>query len=116
MKHSVGKTLTAGTANTVLLVPAGYKAIVYVLFISNLDGNNKTTTAYWQHAHDATHKIYIIDNYPMSAHSFIQFSSGEVVFQAGDSLIVTPEAGASQTVIVTFDLIKEASVPYIADN
>ena len=116
MKHSVGKTLTAGTANTVFVVPTGYKAIVYMLFISNLDANNKTTTAYWLHAHDPSHEIYIIDNYPMAAHSFIQFSNGEVVFQAGDSLIVTPEAGATQSVMVTFDLVKEASVPYIADN
>ena len=107
MRHSVGKRLTAGVDNTIFTVPAGYKAEVSLLFISNLDANNKTVSAYWQHAHDITHKIRIIDLYPMSSHSFIQFSDGAVVMQQGDSMVVTPEAGATQDCIITFDLRKE---------
>lgn len=107
MRHSVGISLTAGIDNTVFTVPQGYKAEVDMLFISNLDANNKTTTAYWQHAHDINHKIKIIDAYPMASHTYIQFSNGSVVFQQGDSLVVKPQAGATQSVIVTFDLRKE---------
>lgn len=107
MKHSIGMSLTAGTANTVFTVPNGYKAEVELLFISNLDANNKTTSAYWQHGHDVSHKIYIIDSYPMAAHTYIQFSNASVVFQSGDSMVITPQAGATQSCIVTFDLRKE---------
>ena len=107
MKHSVGKQLTAGVANTVFTVPNGFKAEVDMLFISNLDANNKTTTAYWQHAHDINHKIRIVDLYPMASHSFLQFSNGSVVMQQGDSFVIQPEAGATQSCIITFDLRKE---------
>ena len=107
MRHSVGKRLTAGTANTVFTVPNGFKAEVDMLFISNLDANNKTVSIYWQHAHDIDHKIRIIDAYPMAAHTFLQFSNGTVVMQQGDSMVVTPQAGAVQDVIITFELKKE---------
>ena len=115
MKHTVGLQLVAGTTNTVLTVPAGYKAEVTLLFISNLDANNKTTTAYWEHAHNTAHKIYIIDTYPMASHSFIQFSNGSIILQSGDKFVVRPEAGATQSVMLTFDLYKENTVPFMAD-
>ena len=107
MRHSVGKQLTAGVDNTVFTVPNGYKAEVDMLFIANLDANNKTTTAYWQHAHDPAHQIRIVDLYPMASHSFLQFSQGSVVMQQGDSFVIQPEAGATQSCIITFDLRKE---------
>ena len=107
MRHSVGKQLTAGVENTIFTVPNGYKAEIDMLFISNLDANNKTTTAYWQHAHDINHKIRIIDSYPMASHSFVQFSQGSVVMQQGDSFVVQPETGATQSCIITFELKKE---------
>ena len=43
----------------------------------------------------------------MASHSFVQFSQGSVVLQQGDSFVVQPEAGATQSCIVTFDLRKE---------
>ena len=107
MKHSVGKRLTAGVTNTVFTVPAGYKAEVDMLFVSNLDANNKTVTVYWQHAHDITHKIRIIDSYPMAAHTFLQFTGGSIVMQQGDSMVIEPQAGAVQDCVITFDLRKE---------
>ena len=115
MKHTIGLQLTAGVNNTVLTVPAGDKADVSLLFISNLDANNKTTSAYWEHAHNTAHKIYIIDTYPMASHSFIQFSNGSIIMQSGDKFVVTPEAGATQSVMLTFDLYKENTVPFMAD-
>ena len=109
MKHSVGKLLTAGAANTLFIVPAGYKAEVSLLFISNHTGNNKTISAYWQHAHDAAHQIIIIDGYPLAATEFIKFDGSTIVMQSGDSLVLTPEAGSNMSAIVTFDLYKEAA-------
>lgn len=110
MKHSVGITLPAATTTTVFTVPNGYVAEVDMLFISNHSGNNKTVSAYWQHAHDPSHQIYIIDGYPLATKGFVQFSDGSVVFQQGDSLKVTPEADSAMSVIVTFDLRKEAQI------
>jgi hypothetical protein len=110
MKHSVGISLPAGTATTVFTVPNGYVAEVDMLFISNHSGNNKTVTAVWKHAHNPAHQIRIIDGYPLATKGFIQFSDGAVVFQQGDSLVVTPEASSAMSVIVTFDLRKETQI------
>ena len=115
MRHTVGLQLVAGSANTLLTVPDGYKADVTLLFISNLDANNKTTSAYWEHAHNTAHKIYVIDSYPMASHSFIQFSDGSIIMQSGDKFVVTPEAGATQSAMLTFELYKENAIPYVAD-
>ena len=107
MKHSVGKLLTAGAANTLFIVPAGYKAEVSLLFISNHTGNNKTISAYWQHAHDAAHQIIIIDGYPLAATEFLKFDGSTIVMQSGDSMVLTPEAGSDMSAIATFELRKE---------
>ena len=108
MKHSIGKRLTAGAENVVFTVPAGFKADVSLLFISNHSGNNKTVTALWQHAHDPLHRIYIIDQYPLAVAEFIKFDGSSLVMQSGDTLRITPEAASVMSVIVTFDLYKEA--------
>ena len=110
MKHSVGKVLTPEVANTLFIVPAGYKAEVSLLFISNHTGNNKLISAYWQHAHDITHKIRIIDNYILTASEFIKFDGSTIVMQSGDSMVLTSEAGSSMSAIATFDLYKEAAI------
>ena len=113
MKHTIGKNLTAGTANTMFTVPPGYKAAVELLFISNLDANNKTVSAFWRHINGGTTDIDIIDTYPMASHTYIQFSNGILIMQSGDSFIITPEAGATQSALITFDLYKEGQVPYV---
>ena len=107
MKHSVGKQLTAGVANTLFTVPNGYKAEVSLLFISNHTGNNKTISAYWQHAHDITHQIRIVDGYLLAATEFLKFDGSTIVMQSGDSMVLTPEAGSEMSAIATFDLRKE---------
>lgn len=107
MKHSIGKILTAGVANTLFTVPNGYKAEVSLLFISNHTGNNKLISAYWQHAHDAGHQIRIIDGYLLAATEFIKFDGSTIVLQSGDSIVLTPEAGSDMSAITTFELRKE---------
>ena len=49
MKFSHGDALTAGSANTILTVPAGYDAIITYLFISNTTGSSKNIDARWVH-------------------------------------------------------------------
>ena len=109
MKHSIGKLLTAGVANTLFIVPNGFKAEVSLLFISNHTGNNKTISAYWQHAHDAAHQIRIIDGYLLAATEFLKFDGSTIVMQSGDSMVLTPEAGSDMSAIATFNLYKEAA-------
>ena len=115
MKHSIGKLLTAGVANTLFTVPAGYKAEVSLLFVSNHTGNNKTISAYWQHAHDAAHQIRIIDGYLLAATEFLKFDGSTIVMQTGDSLVFTPEAASEMSAIATIDLYKENTTPFFAD-
>ena len=107
MKHSVGKQLTAGVANTLFTVPMGYKAEVSLLFISNHTGNNKTISAYWQHAHDAAHQIRIMDGYQLAATQFIKFDGSTIVMQSGDSMVLTPQSASDMSAICTFELRKE---------
>lgn len=115
MKHSIGKLLTAGVSNTLFTVPTGYKAEVSLLFISNHTGNNKTISAYWQHAHAESHQIIIIDGYPLAATEFIKFDGSTIVLQSGDSIVLTPEAASAMSAIATIDLYKENTVPFMAD-
>jgi len=109
MKHSVGKVLTAGAANTLFIVPAGYKAEVSNIFVSNNLGQNKVVTVYWQHAHDTNHKIYIVTDFVIAANQYLAFADKNLVMQSLDQLIITPEAGTNMSAIASFDLYKEAA-------
>ena len=44
MEYSIGKNLTAGTANTLFTVPTGYHAKVTMLLIANVGGSSKTVS------------------------------------------------------------------------
>lgn len=106
MKHSVGKTITTtGSDVNVFTVPNGYVAEVSTLFISNTSGSTASVSVFWQHGHDATHKIYIINGKSLNSKDYLQFSDG-LVMKSGDSMnIQTNTSGIS--IIATFDLRKE---------
>ena len=106
MKHSVGKTITTTGSNVELFtVPAGYVAEVETLFISNTAGSTASVSVFWEHAHDASHQIYIINGKSLGSKDYIQFSDG-LVLKSGDSIQVqTNTSGIS--FIATFDLRKE---------
>ena len=106
MKHTVGKIIQPATLTELFKVPAGYKAEVSTLFASNRQGNNKTVSIYWQHAHDIDHKIYIITEYVLNANDYVQFSDS-MVMQSGDSIQVLTEAASLMNVMASFDLRKE---------
>ena len=109
MKHTVGKVIQPDTLTELFKVPAGYKAEVSTLFVSNRQGNNKTVSVYWQHAHDITHKIYIITEYILTANHYVQFSDS-MVMQSGDSIQVLTEAASLMNAMASFDLYKEQAV------
>tara|TARA_R110000822_G_scaffold5275_5_gene22665 strand:- start:40 stop:387 length:348 start_codon:yes stop_codon:yes gene_type:complete len=115
MKHSVGKQLTAAAANTMFVVPSGYKAEVSTIFVSNNVGQNKTVTVYWQHAHDINHKIYIVTAFVISANQYLIFQDKQLIMQTGDSIVVTPDSDTSMSCIVSMDLYKENTTPFFAD-
>lgn len=106
MKHSVGKTITTtGTNIALFTVPQGYVAEVSTLFVSNSAGSTATVSIYWQHYHDATHQIYIINGRSLNSKDYLQFSDG-LVMKSGDSLWVNVST-ADISFIATFDLRKE---------
>ena len=107
MKHSIGLTLAAGVETEVMVVPAGYKAEVNTMFVSNNVGNNKAVTVYWKHGHDPLHKIYIVTGYVISANNYLMFQDS-MVMQEGDSIHIATEAATAMSCIVSFDLRKEA--------
>lgn len=110
MKHSIGKSLPAGATTEVFTVPAGYVAEVSLLFITNHTATNKAVSAYWQHAHDPSHQIYIVQDKTINAKDFLMLTDATMVMQSGDSMHITTEAGGDFAVITTFDLRKETAL------
>ena len=104
MRHSIGRTLPASTETEMLVVPNGYIADLSMLFISNTSGSTGSVTVYWQHAHEATHKVYILNGKSLGSKDYIQFSNGNVIMKSGDSLKLEPTQ--EMNVIVTFDLLQ----------
>jgi hypothetical protein len=107
MKHSIGVDIPANTLTELFTVPNGYVADVDMVFVTNNGTGNKHASVYWQHGHDANHKIYILKEATISAKTYVQFTNGSVVFKSGDSMKVLTETGATIAVIATFDLRKE---------
>ena len=100
--RSVGKSLTAGVANTVYTCPANYVAKMNLLFVSNHGGNNKTVSIQWNDV-SAGASYYIVGGYVLSAYGYIKLDGSYLVLNPGDTLIVTPEAGSSMDTTVTVE-------------
>ena len=108
MKHSIGKSFAAGSAQEVFTVPNGYMAIVYMVFITNTSGSTNSYDMSWRHAHDASHVIRFAYGKSLGSGTSDQFTNGELVMKSGDRLTIT-NSGAMD-VIVTFDLIQALPV------
>lgn len=109
-KFSVGIHPTAATETTVFTVPDNQVAIVHMIMLSNHSGNNKTATLWWEHGHDATHDIYIIDGKTFSLAELLNLNEIELVMRGGDKIKVETEAGSDFSVIVTFDLFPDNNI------
>jgi hypothetical protein len=107
MKHSIGISLPAATNTTVLTVPSGYIAELNFMYLYNDTGSTKTVTAYWEHAHDVSHQIKLLNGVSVTTKEVILYDNLSIVMNQGDKLVVNPETGADMSIIVTFDLRKE---------
>ena len=105
MKHSIGKAFAAGTAQEIFIVPNGYIAIVYMVFITNTSGSTNSYDMSWRHAHNNyADVIRFAYGKSLGSGTSDQFTNGELVMKSGDKLTIT-NSGAMD-VIVTFDLLQ----------
>lgn len=105
MKHSIGKSFAAGTAQEIFTVPNGYIAIVYMVFITNTSGSTNSYDMSWRHAHNNyADVIRFAYGKSLGSGTSDQFTNGELVMKSGDKLTIT-NSGAMD-VIVTFDLLQ----------
>ena len=105
MKHSIGKSFAAGTAQEIFTVPNGYIAIVYMVFITNTSGSTSSYDMSWRHAHNNyADVIRFAYGKSLGSGTSDQFTNGELVMKSGDRLTIT-NSGAMD-VIVTFDLLQ----------
>jgi len=100
---TVGKNLTAGSSNTVYIVPKGCKAIATLLMLSNYGGSSKSVTASW-YDHSTNTSVTIVGGHSVSAGSYLMFNQGRMVMDEYDELRVTPEATSSFSVIFTVEI------------
>lgn len=100
--RSIGTVLTAGVSNTIYTCPPNYIAKMNLLFISNHGGNNKLVTIQW-HDVSTAQSYYIVGGYVLSATGFLKLDGSYLVLNAGDSVTVTPEAGASTDATITVE-------------
>ena len=109
MKHSIGKSFAAGTAQEIFTVPNGYIAIVYMVFITNTSGSTSSYDMSWRHAHNNyADVIRFAYGKSLGSGTSDQFTNGELVMKSGDKLTIT-NSGAMD-VIATFDLIQALPV------
>lgn len=100
--RSVGTNLTAGSANTVYTCPDNFTSRMELLFVANTGSGNKTVTIKW-HDHSENKDYYIVGGYVISAYSFLKLDSSYLALDAGDYMIVTPEAGSTMDATVSVE-------------
>ena len=101
---SVGATPTAGSTSTLYTVPTGYRALWNLTYIHNTSGSTKHITLTWYDSSAAV-SYDILSQYNFNSKDYLKFDGGAyVVLEEGDQVKVTPEAGSSFTVLLTFVL------------
>lgn len=100
--RSKGTVLTAGVANTIYTCPNNYTAKVVLLFIANTTSGNKTVSIKWYNASDGV-SYYIVGGYVLSAYNFLKMDGSYLTLNAGDYIVVTPEAGSTMDATVTVE-------------
>jgi hypothetical protein len=100
--RSVGKVLTAGANNTIYTCPPNYTAKMVLLFVSNHAGNNKTVQIQWNDV-SASGLYHIVGGYNLTANAFLKLDGSYLVLNAGDSVIVTPEAASTMDATITVE-------------
>jgi hypothetical protein len=67
---------------------------VELLFIANASSGNKTVTVKW-HDDSENKDYYIVGGYVVSGYSFLKIDGSYLVLNAGDYMVITPEAGST---------------------
>ena len=103
--ESVGLEPTANTLTTVYTVPTGYYANLVLIYIHNIGGSTKNITIVWNDASAASSHDILTDVNFTSKQYLSKFSKENyVVFEEGDKLQVTTEAGSTFSVFATFEV------------
>lgn len=100
--RSVGKVLTAGSANTIYTCPENFVAKMVLLFIANHTGNNKTVQVQWNDI-SASGTYHIVGGYSLAANAYLKLDGSYLVLNPGDTVIVTPEAGSTMDATITVE-------------
>ena len=101
---SVGKNLTANTATTLYTVPTGYYAKCVLLHVCNTSPSKHISFS-WYDASTAT-SILIVSEQVLSARTTLTLISDTQYFvmEEGDYITATSEAGATMSVLATFEI------------
>ena len=100
--RSVGTNLTAGVGNTIYTCPANHTSKVELLFIASNTSGNKTVSIKWHDTSLGT-DYFIVGGYTISAYNFLKIDGSYLVLNAGDYLVVTPEAGSEMDITVSVE-------------
>lgn len=100
--RSIGKVLTANTANTLYTCPDNFVAKVVLVIISNHTASNKTVSIEWRDD-SAAAQYHIIGGYSISSKDFFKIDNSYLVLNPADTLIITPEAGSVMDATVTVE-------------
>jgi len=104
--YTIGNNPTSGVSNTIMTVPNGYEARITNVFVTNNTGSTKNFSAAWVHGGDT---YAFASAKSLNSKDFIEYG-GEfgqfLIMDEGDTMTVTPEAGSTFVVIVSFILLK----------
>jgi len=99
---SVGATPTAGSTSTLYTVPTGYRALWNLSYMHNTSGSTKNLTLTWYDS-SAALTYDILSQYNFGSKDYLTLDGNALVaLEEGDQVRVTPEAGSTFTVILTF--------------
>ena len=109
---SVGKNLTAATKTTLFVVPTRQVAKWNLLWAINNTASSKNFTAWWYDKSTNT-EVSVVSAYPLASKTFLKFNGDAyVTLEEGDEVRVEVEAGATCSVICTFELEATSPVQY----
>ena len=109
---SVGKNLTAATKTTLFTVPTRQIAKWNLMWAVNNTASAKNFSAWWYDKSENT-EVAVVVTYPLAAKTFLKFDGGAyVALEEGDEIRVEVEAGATCSVICTFELDATSPVQY----
>lgn len=99
---SVGANPVAGSTSTLYTVPTGYRSLWNLSFIHNAGGTTKNLTLIWYDSSAAV-SYEILSQYSFTSKDYLKLDGGAyVVLEEGDQVRVTPEAGSSFVILLTF--------------